>query len=318
MELFHTIIRWLAWLSILFAIAEVYLKANKLWKRKHEKAVAESQSIMAESLSIISGLPLLILYTMEHSWESFFEQAIWLPINFLVILIGAGFWIRGERAKGLWALILSSLKAERAEVGDLAKAFFKPAGSEKIIEILSRVAMIDEVLDEREKNFIETFARTWGIPFSIDDIAKYKTEGEKWSFIALRDCIIDYLSISPPIEQVAQLRDTIQALVNIDEEVSPEEALISSEVNGILMHYVGEGEDSIMFEVYIAPQSEEKEKLVKQFLPNAERKRSAGGYGFLVDSFYSEEYAEIICNKYREFELLTFVIKKVPGEHHEE
>lgn len=298
------------WCSIIFAAVEVYLKINKLWKRKHERVVAESQSIMAETLSIVSAMPLLLLYAFEKQYEGVAEIMIWLPVNFLVILIGAGFWVRGEGARGLWQLIKSSVRAERSEVGDLAKSFFKPAGSEKIIGILNRIAMIDNNLDEKEKEFIRTFAQSWGIHFSEENFRHEEEYDKHWNIIALRDSVIAYLSISPPAEQVKQLRDTIRALVDIDDVVAPEEELVVSEISGMLMHYADKGGKTTLYDVYIAPQSDDKEQLVRRFLPRAERKRSAGGYGFLVDSFYSEDYAEVICNKYREFELLTFVIKR--------
>lgn len=314
MEILIIVLRGFVWCSILFTLVEVYLKINKLWKRKHERVVAESQSIMAESLSILSSTPLLMLYIFEHQYEGMMEHIIWLPLNILVILIGAGYWVRLGQQRGLWQLILSSIRAERSEVGDLAKSFFKPVGSEKIIDILSRVAWIDNSLDDKEKEFIETFVRTWGLSFSVEDIYKRKEQSDSWNFITLRDTVKAYLAISPPAEQVAQLRDTIRALVTIDDLISPEEALVSSEINGMLTHYASKNTKGVMYEVYIAPQSEEMELLVHKFLPNAERKRSAGGYGFLVDKFYSEEYAEIICNKYRAFELLTFVIKSNSNE----
>jgi hypothetical protein len=309
METFLIAVRALVWCSILFTLVEVYLKINKLWKRKHERVVAESQSIMAESLSILSSTPLLLLYIAERQYEGMLEHIIWFPLNFLVILIGAGYWVHLEQKRSVWQLIKSSLRLERSEVGDLAKSFFKPVGSDKIIDILSRIAMIDDNLDEKETFFIETFAQAWGIPFSVGDIQRRKEEGDKWNFVALRDSVKEYLAISPPKEQAAQLRDTVRALVKIDDHVSPEEALVLSEVNGMLMHYVGADDNLTLYEVYIAPQSEEKDMLVRRFLPWAERKRSAGGYGYLVDTFYSENYAEITCNKYRELELLTFVIK---------
>lgn len=309
MEIVLVVVRGLVWCSILFTFIEVYLKINKLWKRKHERVVAESQSIMAESLSILSSTPLLVLYIFEHQYEGMLEHIIWFPLNILVILIGAGYWVRLGREGGLWQLILSSVRAERSEVGDLAKSFFKPVGSEKIIDILSGIALIDNELDDREKDFIETFVRTWGLPFSVEDIYKRRAQGDSWSFTTLRDSVKAYLAISPPAEQAAQLRDTIHALVKIDDHVSPEEALVSSEINGMLTYYVGRGANALIYEVYIAPQSEEKEMLLHKILPKAEQKYSAGGKAFLVDRFYSEEYAEITCNKYREFELLTFIVK---------
>ncbi|MCC6846680.1 MAG: hypothetical protein LC116_07495 [Bacteroidetes bacterium] len=308
METFLLILRFFVWCSIVFAIIEVYLKINKLWKRKHERVVAESQSIMAETLSIVSALPLLLLYALEEQYEGVAELVVWIPVNILVILIGAGLWVHTSSRRGIWQLILSSVRAERREVGDLAKSFFKPAGSEIIMEILSRIAMIDNNLDDREKAFIETFARTWGIPFVIDEQRRSLSD-EQNRFVALRDSVSQYLDISPPREQATQLRDTIKVLVSIDDAVTSEETLVTSEINAMLAHYIECDAARTMYEVYIAPQSKEQEHTVRRLLHDAESKHSAGGVVYLVDVFYSEDFADIVCNKYREYDLLTFVNK---------
>jgi hypothetical protein len=49
MELFKQLISYFALASLGFTVVEVYLRANRLWKQKHEPAVAESISILSES-----------------------------------------------------------------------------------------------------------------------------------------------------------------------------------------------------------------------------------------------------------------------------
>ena len=83
---------------------------------------------MAETLSLLSILPLLILYIVDHQLEGIFDLVIGIPVNVLVIFIGAGFWIRGRARQGIWHFDTHLAAPGRAEVGDLAKSFFKAGG----------------------------------------------------------------------------------------------------------------------------------------------------------------------------------------------
>ena len=90
-----------------------------------------------------------------------------------------------------------------------------------------------------------------GIPFTTDDIGRYRRQSENWVYYFARECK-GIFAISPPVEQVAQLRNLSGARQYRRKSVSAEEAFVSSEMNGMLMNYVGKkGSRRWAYEVYI-------------------------------------------------------------------
>ncbi len=168
MDTFEKLIDAFIWISLLMSVVQVYLQTNKIWKRKHEKVVAESQSIAGLSLLILNCLIWLISYVMKNDIESIIDTSLIILQSTVFLLIGTGLWVRGERKKGFWTLVKQALKIERKEANYLLKKFFKPQNAEIILDILHQVAMIDEDLDEREKNLIQFFALEWNIPYSVE------------------------------------------------------------------------------------------------------------------------------------------------------
>ena len=53
-----------------------------------------------------------------------------------------------------------------------------------------------------------------------------------------------------------------------------------------------------MFEVNIVPQDEQQVGAIKEILPNLESVHDRGGKVFKVGKFFSEDYAEAVCEKY--------------------
>ena len=53
MEIFQKVISVLAFSLLGSSVAEVYLKVNQVWKRKHEPVVAESISVSGHLISLI-------------------------------------------------------------------------------------------------------------------------------------------------------------------------------------------------------------------------------------------------------------------------
>ena len=60
--------------------------------------------------------------------------------------------------------------------------------------------------------------------------------------------------------------------------------------------------------VLIVPQSNPQEDAIQQLLPEAQKVHRAGGDAYLVGSYYSDAYAEMICGTYRALDLLTIVL----------
>ena len=64
------------------------------------------------------------------------------------------------------------------------------------------------------------------------------------------------------------------------------------------------------FNVVIAPQDEQQDEAIRLMLKNVELHAYAGGKGYTVGSFFSSDYAEIICAEYRSLGFFTVVMQE--------
>ena len=112
----ESIINTLAYGSLLFAAAAAYLQLNKLWARKHVAEVAESISIPG---ILVESIPLFffgLYFLFKGELLGIIDSIIWLTSAILVTMIGAGFWVKGQRRMGFWRLMINSMSRERAEI----------------------------------------------------------------------------------------------------------------------------------------------------------------------------------------------------------
>jgi hypothetical protein len=116
MELLRSSIQFMAAASLLLAAAQVYLTLNKLWKRKHEPAVAESISIMGEFVGLVPLFFLTLNFMLQGSWEGTVDGVFWLGAGSVSIAIGTGMWVEGRRGRGFFTLLKEALALERGEV----------------------------------------------------------------------------------------------------------------------------------------------------------------------------------------------------------
>ena len=77
----------------------------------------------------------------------------------------------------------------------------------------------------------------------------------------LRDEVIAYLALQPSKEQAQSLSDVVQALINIDEQITKEEELIGSEISGMLINYASE-QKTTLYGVMIHPKQEQQESFL--------------------------------------------------------
>ncbi|MBT3208158.1 MAG: hypothetical protein HN704_04595 [Bacteroidetes bacterium] len=299
------------YLAVVFSLLEAYLTLNKIWKRKHERVVADSISILGKFIGIIPVVFLLFYFFSNADVPGFLNRLIVFILLLFHVIIGTGWWVTGERTKGIWKLVKRSLKIERKEVTVLAKSFFRPSGAEKILNILGQTAMIDGVLDKKEAEFIQSFAAEWNIDFSIDQIEIDYHESVGNHYVNLRHSMENYLSISPPKSQVSQLADVLKLLVNVDNNVSEEEQLILDELNGLIANYVNDDLTCCRYFVAIVPQNNKQEEEIPNLLSDQifTKKQVAGGYAFLSEAFFSQQYAEIVVEQYRAINLFSVVIQ---------
>ncbi|MGD1711929.1 hypothetical protein [Dapis sp. BLCC M172] len=174
--------------------------------------------------------------------------------------------------------------------------------------------MIDEVLDPREKQFIQSFADHWDINFSWEILTTNKGADGAINMINLRQDVTDYLASSPPQKQVSELKDIINALVNIDEEVSDQEKLVMGELDGLLSEYISQEPNAARYHVIVVPQNERQVQVVTTSLPELTRYEIGEGFAYNSGPFYSKEYADVISDGYRSLNLCSIVTLTLPSQ----
>jgi hypothetical protein len=304
MDRFLTFVEFLVAIGVVIAAITNYLIINKLWKRKHLRDVSESVSVSAALLGLFTAFPLLIQFTMiDKTPLPAIKTAIGIATGFVFVFIGSGIWVKEYRGQGFFRLIKRSLNLERRESADLIKAMVQPKGARRILTILERLAAIDHHVHEREIQLIREFADHWKI--DAPEMTAGAVDGNG-SLLDVREGVQDYLDLSPPHEQAAQLMDVLNLFVEADEEVTREEELVLEEISGMISQYVSEDTlERPMYEVVIVPQSEAQVEAVRELIPGTEMKTERGGKVFSVGHFYSESYAEVVGEKYVALGLFT-------------
>jgi hypothetical protein len=127
MQILKTFISFLTSSAVFITAILVYLIVNKLWKRKHESAVAERISVFSQLIGMIISGTFAINFFLLGQWLGGLDRSLWAGESCLELLIGIGLWVPGKRRTGLWTLLRRALKSEGNEVGDLAKLLFHPA-----------------------------------------------------------------------------------------------------------------------------------------------------------------------------------------------
>ncbi len=301
-------------LSVVFTILNVYLTLNKLWSRKHHRAVAESISIAGRLVAIIAVTILTINFILHEQWQGFINMTILITSEIVQIFVGTGYWVDAQRKKGFWRLFKDSLKLEKQESTDLAFSLFRPAAADRVIEILKEVAALDAHIDQREKEFVENFARNWNIKIDWSDFENLKTDSSH--FQKLRGMLKNYLGSYPPAEQVTQLSDVINTLVKIDDDISPEEELMISELTAIMSTYINKTEIAVWYHVALIPQNEEQERYVRDRMPDKIKPKDlAGGKLYVLGHYHSLRYAEAMCEKYIDWDCVCIPVQSTGEEY---
>lgn len=301
---FVSFVEFLVAIGVVVALITNYLIINKLWKRRMVKEVAESVSIAAAMLGLFNGIPFLIMFLLINpNPAAATKTAIGIVTATVFVLIGTGLWVAELRSRGFRSLFLRALKLERKESADLIKQFVQPMGAAQILRVLHQLATVDGHLDEREAELIRQFAREWRLddPLPADEAPA--------DLITLRKSVADYLGLHPPIRQVGHLRDVLQALAESDARITWQESVALEETDGMLVQYIsGEDDPLELHEVLIVPQSNAQVEAVRALLPGREEKMLRGGRVFSAGMFFSQRYAEFVCQKYIGLGLFSTVI----------
>ncbi|MDW3196296.1 MAG: hypothetical protein R8G66_28240 [Cytophagales bacterium] len=296
----------LPYIPLIATLVIAYLGTNKVWKRKHEKPVAQSISLVARAISIVTNLTFMI-----QSFSTIFiaiNFGIWLIVEIILVLIGSGLWVAGEQKKSFWQRIKEALKLESEEAGDLAKSLFRPSNADNVLTILGRLALVDNQLDQKEKEILQSFADDWKVNFDPNKISHLEESDQFSSFDRLRKDVEEYLTLSPPDQQVSQLADIMQSLIKIDGDVSKEEELIVEELLGLINGYLDKHEEDNRFYIAIVPQDTEQETAIKALISDTERKKVAGGLAYVNGPYFSRKYSEILSEQYHQLNCLAVVV----------
>ena len=284
--------------ALIFSVIKGYLTVNKIWKRKKNEEVASSISIVAAMLGFAVGLPFLLnSLIITQDYFSAAKSVVALFLATVFTLIGTGFFVDKNRGKGFFKLLGEALKLEGKESGDLITDMIRPKGARKIIDILHKLAAIDEEIAKEEIDLINQFAEKWGI--DIPELQPGKVENVT-SLVELKSLVQSYLDEGPDTDVAEGLVDLMNLMAEADDEVTKEEEMAVAEFTGMIAYYVSseKGGDIEMFEVSIVPQGDKQMESVRELLPDLDMVESRGGRVFKVGKYFSEDYAEAVCSKY--------------------
>ena len=296
--LFEKLIGVLVSSALVFSLIKGYLTVNKIWKRRKNEEVANSISIVAAMLGFAVGLPFLLnSIVITEDYFSAAKSVIALFLAVVFTLIGTGYFVDSNRGLGFLTLLGKALKLEGKESGDLITDMLRPKGATKIIDILHKLAAIDDDIAQEEIDLINQFSDKWGI--DVPKITPGKPT-EVTNLVELKGLVQAYLDEGPDIEVAEGLVDLINLMAEADDEVTEEEAMAVAEFTGMIAHYVSseKGGDMEMFEVNIVPQGDKQMDAVREILPELEIVEDRGGRVFKVGKYFSEDYAEAVCKKY--------------------
>ena len=296
--LFKKLIAILVGSALFISIFQAYLKVNKVWKRRKIPEVADSISIVASLMGFAVLFPFLLnSLLISNDYPAAGKSTIGLFLAALFSLISVGYFLEKNQGKGIFRLIIDALVAEKSESTDLISSMLRPHGAKKIIDILIKLAAIDDDIAKEEIDLINQFADKWNI--NIPEIKEGKP-AEVTNLVELKALVQSYLDEKPDTEVAEGLTDLINMMAEADDEITEEESMAVSEFTGMITHYVNaeKGGEVDMFEVNIVPQGDEQIGAIKEILPNLDSVRDRGGEVFKVGKFFSEDYAEAVCEKY--------------------
>jgi len=312
MSTLEQIITSAALLGLAVSVVISYLKVNKLWARRHIKEVAESISVAAALLSLVTTVPFLIKFVVvDHDFVAAGKFLLSLAVFFVFFLVGIGVWVRREENIGWWKMLRSALATERGELTYLIRSFARPKEAPAILRILRLVSMVDKELDEREKEMLESVAMPWGI--SPDDVRV--DTGEAGSDITVvRDAFGEYLAMKPPTPQVEKVFDLVKFMVHADRKVTEDERLILEEVGAAVRAYLSDSDNPPdIYEVLLVPQNDAQLSKMAAEVTDASLHERAGGQAVVAGSYYSEPFARAICLRFRQKRFFCTVERLTAG-----
>ena len=292
---------YLALVGLVISIVTAYLKLNKLWSRRHSSEVTQSISVSAYGLDLVVYFCYGVNFYVLGVTHGTADAVLWFVYASVILLIGTGLWVRGGRKLSFWSRAKQALLLEKGEVGNLVNSIIHPSHLEEIFEILRGFAAIDGHISPDEHRLLVSFAERWGIPYE-------RTSSSNSGVVSMQrivKAVEQYLDLAPGAEQVGELMDLINAVIRADDVESDEERMLRNEIRGMFAAYNADNDIDHRYRVILAPQNADQERAIIDLLDTPTRLEIAGGFGFLVDAFYSKEYATMVRDQYRRLGFFT-------------
>jgi len=299
-------------LGLAVAVGISYLKVNKLWSRRHIREVAESISVAAALLGLVTAIPFVIKFAiLNRDLAAAARFSLTAAVAVVFFLVGIGLWVQSGQV-GFWQRVRRALRLERDELGTLIHSFTRPREAEAIVRILSLMSRVDEQLDKAELELMISVARPWGIHES--EFSGGQADGPADIF-AVRDAFLEYLALKPPRDQVQKVADLVGYMAEADKKISREERLVMDELDPVILAYLQDNQITMeSHEVLVVPQSSEQLQLIRARIGPLELLRRAGGEAFVVGTYFSRPFALEVCRLYRKMSFFTTVEKKDDAE----
>ena len=299
----------LAYGSLMMGAASAYLTLNKLWSRKHIPDVAASISIPGTVLELFPTFIFGVYYFINSERVGVIDSIIWVIVALFTILIGSGFWVQGQRGKGIFNLVLGSVRSEREEIGNLAQSLLHPGSSRPLVDLLQRLAEVDGAVSDKEAALISDVAEKMGVKIALEPRAIPASRSKR--LLGIRDALQRYLVTSPPINNVEKLELVIHQLNIADGHEHEDEKHAFDELRGSIRNYLDGNDDVPPFRVLVAPQSENQVSRIADLLTDAQPHGDAGGRGITVGEFHTREYADTVCSEFRDLGFFCVVTDEI-------
>lgn len=114
----------------------------------------------------------------------------------------------------------------------------------------------------------------------------------------VRNAFVDYLAMKPSKDRVTQVYDVVRYMVEADQSVATVEDLVLEELRLAVQAYVQSSVAVTRFEVLIVPQDEAHRQRISEMLGRREPMRRSGGLAFVAGCYFSERFAQAMCERY--------------------
>lgn len=287
----------LAFGAIIFSIVEIYLTLNKLWSRKHIQEVAESISISGRVVGMIPCTIFTLNYFLNNQWQGFIDGTLWLAASVVQIMIGAGAWVATNKKWTTLKLLQNALTKESQEITNLAKSIFKQQSHHQLIDLLASVALVDHIVNPKEKEFIEDLAKEWNIDISWVLLEDRIYRSEVSPLLIVSEELHNFLDFNPSKKELKLLSKMIQALSEVSGN-SIDHYLLDEFEEAVLRYPSHHYKD--YYQIQIVPQEQEQHEQLQTSNVKMKSEFIGSGFTYILGPYFSKNFTEQVLKELRD------------------